>query len=327
MVSEALDDLLSLDGSFMSTPTRGTETVKEDVKIAALAVKIPDFIHASPSLWYRQVQAQFVLAGVTREETQYYHVISRLPGDVLNNLNDIIDKDFSEGDYGTLKKTIIDRYSPSDEERVQRVLYEFRYDGGKPSSLFRQMIAAAASQVPYKLIVKRFSSIIPTVISSAIASLISEVIEKFDATETRDLNCETRMLSVADNMVRSSGNVHAISPNHDAGFNRGRGGYARGGYSRGGYNRGGYNRGSFSRGINNRGFFTRNFVQNMAPPANVPSSASNQPRFNPRGSLCRLHFKYGPNANSCVDKRRCQFRVNAAEASSPSSGNSPARRV
>ena len=99
-------------------------------------MKIPDFIHASPSLSYRQVQTQFVLDNVTREETQYYHVISRLPGDVLNNLNVIIDKDFSDGDYNILKKTIIDRYSPSDEERVQRVLYEFRYDGGKPSALF-----------------------------------------------------------------------------------------------------------------------------------------------------------------------------------------------
>lgn len=121
--------------------------------------------------------------------------------------NDIIHKDFTDGDYNILKKTLIDRYSPSDEERVQRVLYEFRYDGGKPSALFRQMIIAEASQVPYKPIVKRFSTIIPTV-PSAIASFISEVIEKFDANETRDFGCETRMvhhdMSVADNKVRHS---------------------------------------------------------------------------------------------------------------------------
>ena len=60
MVPESLDDLLSLDESFLSAPTRDTEAVKEDVK--NIAVKIPDFIHASPSLRYRQVQAQFVLA-------------------------------------------------------------------------------------------------------------------------------------------------------------------------------------------------------------------------------------------------------------------------
>src|SRR6218665_182323 len=43
-------------------------------RLAAVSVKIPDFLPQHPSLWIRQAEAQFVLANVSQDSTKYYHL-------------------------------------------------------------------------------------------------------------------------------------------------------------------------------------------------------------------------------------------------------------
>ena len=46
--------------------------------VDAVSVKLPTFWTSSPSAWFTQAEAQFVLRGVTQYGTKYYHVVSAL---------------------------------------------------------------------------------------------------------------------------------------------------------------------------------------------------------------------------------------------------------
>ena|SRR6218665_1776515 len=83
-------------------------------RLAAVSVKIPDFLPQHPSLWIRQAEAQFVLANVSQDSTKYYHLVSRLPADVLIQLADIIDiEEYTSGLYERLKMQLKERFAPS----------------------------------------------------------------------------------------------------------------------------------------------------------------------------------------------------------------------
>jgi len=47
-----------------------------------VAVKPPIFYKKSPETWFRQMEAQFTLANITKTETKFCHVVSALPEDI-----------------------------------------------------------------------------------------------------------------------------------------------------------------------------------------------------------------------------------------------------
>ena len=46
--------------------------------VSAVAVKPPPFYHNNPAGWFRQLESQFYLSGITRTETNYHHVMAVL---------------------------------------------------------------------------------------------------------------------------------------------------------------------------------------------------------------------------------------------------------
>jgi hypothetical protein len=46
--------------------------------VARVAVRLPSFWANRPASWFTQAEAQFNLAGISNELTQFYHVISQL---------------------------------------------------------------------------------------------------------------------------------------------------------------------------------------------------------------------------------------------------------
>jgi hypothetical protein len=64
-------------------PTNGDPDVIEEnnaskPEVARVSVRLPTFWAKRPSSWFAQAEAQFHLAGITNERTQFYHVISQL---------------------------------------------------------------------------------------------------------------------------------------------------------------------------------------------------------------------------------------------------------
>jgi hypothetical protein len=49
-----------------------------NAEVARVTVRLPSFRAKRPASWFTQAEAQFHLAGITNELTQFYHVISQL---------------------------------------------------------------------------------------------------------------------------------------------------------------------------------------------------------------------------------------------------------
>ena len=133
--------------------------------------------------------------------------------------------------------------------------------------------------------VQRFAELMPGQIRAAIAGFVTKLkMEYSDDSKIRDANTEDLMLSVADG-IASVPTFQNISAVRNGSTQR---------YS------GNYRSRSPSPGRNYRG---------------RSQSRGRRASFNPRGSLCRLHFKYREKAVRCVDPQNCKFNARSPAGS------------
>ena len=57
--------------------------------IGHAVIKAPPFYRKSPETWFRQLDSQFLLAGITKNDTKFHHVVANLPENIaLDTLSD-----------------------------------------------------------------------------------------------------------------------------------------------------------------------------------------------------------------------------------------------
>lgn len=47
--------------------------------INRIAVKVPPFYRTNPSTWFKQVESQFVIAGINNSATKFHYIVANLP--------------------------------------------------------------------------------------------------------------------------------------------------------------------------------------------------------------------------------------------------------
>ena len=90
-------------------------------------VKAPVFYRGNPTVWFRQMESQFVVAGVTESSTKFHYIMSALPEDVAMNLASEVTG------YDDLKAQILGIYQKSKQELLEDALGSVSLDGQKPS--------------------------------------------------------------------------------------------------------------------------------------------------------------------------------------------------
>nr|XP_042902991.1 uncharacterized protein LOC122270291 [Parasteatoda tepidariorum] len=88
-----------------------------DQQIARITVKPPPFWRANPELWFRQIESQFTLAGVTTESTKFHHVVSALQPEELAIISDIVISPPVDEPFTALKKRLCAQYVESEAQR------------------------------------------------------------------------------------------------------------------------------------------------------------------------------------------------------------------
>jgi hypothetical protein len=114
--------------------TAGVEQVDGDAGLALslatvgrVTVKPPVFYRSNPQVWFRQMESQFALAGITSGITKFHHIMGAIPEDVAINLpNDLTT-------YDTLKEQIVSIYQKNKDELLEEALGSITLDGQKPS--------------------------------------------------------------------------------------------------------------------------------------------------------------------------------------------------
>ena len=115
--------------------------------IGHVSVEAPPFWSENPTLWFSQIESQFILAKVTTDDTKYAHVVSSLTEKMATEVQDILSTPPSTDKYETLKAALIYRMSQSQTKRLQQLLHSEELGDCTPSQLLRRLKTLANTAI------------------------------------------------------------------------------------------------------------------------------------------------------------------------------------
>ena len=110
-----------------TTTSTSSHPELQHAPVDRVTMKPPPFYRTNPTVWFRQMESQFVLAGITNDTTKYHHNLAAIPEDVAINLPMEIE------DYSSLKDSITQVYQKSKTELIEEALATISLDGQTPS--------------------------------------------------------------------------------------------------------------------------------------------------------------------------------------------------
>lgn len=132
-----------VDQFFDASPnvsTAGTLPIPAQPYIGRVAVRAPPFWKENPALWFRQLESQFHMNGITVSETKYHVAVAALDTAVINQVSDVVmNPPAANVMYETLKLRLQERFAESEERRFKKLLGTMELGDKKPSHLWREM--------------------------------------------------------------------------------------------------------------------------------------------------------------------------------------------
>lgn len=176
------------------------------VHVARLALKPPPFWKPNPRLWFAQVEAQFVRAGISTDETKFYTVVAEIDSAVLAHASDIITSPPATGKYELLKERLISEFGESKEKRLKRLFEGCRLEDRKPTTLLREMKDLADQHIDKEVLKSLWLQRLPTNIQQILATLdgnIEELALKADTImEISATNIDINVVKVPDDSMQ-----------------------------------------------------------------------------------------------------------------------------
>lgn len=146
-----------------SSPVRNPQVDK-------VAVKPPPFWRNNPIIWFAQLEAQFVIANITQDETKFFYVISAVDGEILKCAQSLILKPPADNKYATIKQLLIDNYSESESSKVRTLLQGIELGDLRPSQLLLRMRDLASNHISDDVYKSLWLSRLPTEMQSILAA-------------------------------------------------------------------------------------------------------------------------------------------------------------
>ncbi|XP_055924770.1 uncharacterized protein LOC129956840 [Argiope bruennichi] len=119
--------------------------------VARVSFKAPPFWKQNPKLYFVQIESQFTIAGITKDETKYHHVVAAIETDVIAQVSDIILNLNEELMYEALKERLIEQFADSETHLLKLLLQELQLGDDRPSedllkNLWLQRLPTAVQQ-------------------------------------------------------------------------------------------------------------------------------------------------------------------------------------
>ena len=119
----------------------------EPVSAHAVSIRVPAFWSDKVSLWFKQLEAQFMIAGITCEATKFGYVVAHLQPKYVMEVEDIIDSPPESGQYEALKAALIKRLSDSSSMRMRKLFEGEEIGDRTPSQFLRHLRNLAGTSV------------------------------------------------------------------------------------------------------------------------------------------------------------------------------------
>lgn len=170
--------------------------------IGRVAVKAPPFWKDNPALWFRQLESQFIMNGITVSETQYHIAVAALDTAVINQVSDIIMNPPAVRMYETLKLRLQERFAESEERRFKKLISSIELGDKKPSHLWREMRDLAGTRLDDGFLRSLWMQRLPAQLQAILSTSDDDI---------------TRLLPIADRIheVIDIREVSSISPPTD----------------------------------------------------------------------------------------------------------------
>ncbi|KAF8793534.1 hypothetical protein HNY73_005000 [Argiope bruennichi] len=137
--------------------------------IARVAVKAPPFWRANPELWFKQIESQFILVGVTTEITKFHHIVSVLQPEELEVVGDIMQDPPAERPYEALRRRLCCQYAQSEEQKLKDVISGMQLGDRKPSRLLIEMRNKAGNKFSEEVLKSLFLQRLPNHVQQILA--------------------------------------------------------------------------------------------------------------------------------------------------------------
>nr|XP_037275694.1 uncharacterized protein LOC119168391 [Rhipicephalus microplus] len=109
-------------------------------------LKLPHFCPKNPRVWFSQIEAHFELRRITSQQSKYLHVVSALPPDIADAVDDVLASTPPEKPYDELKSTILKHLEVSEQSRLQQLLSHEKLGNQRPSQLLHRMCQLLGQQ-------------------------------------------------------------------------------------------------------------------------------------------------------------------------------------
>jgi hypothetical protein len=237
-----------------------TDENQSSASVAAVRIKVPAFLEASASAWFRILEAQFHLSNITTERTRFFHTLANLPPEVVSRISP---SELDSASYDTLKSSILALYERSKSELFQEFVAKQPYTG-RPSSYLRDILNSAAKLgVSDDIVRLRFIDALPNNLRPTLTAQTSLSLEALGA-------LANDLVSLTISSLPTPAPVCAVSPPYPAPSYEPR----------------------YSPSSNSR------FSQSSAMPSSLPIGfrpfyADQKPR------VCRAHLYFASQAKTC----------------------------
>lgn len=141
-------------------------------QVDKVSVKLPPFWKDKPEIWFCQAEAQFELAGISKEATKFNYLVAQLDLQVVENIYDLVSSE-DERKYTTAKERLLKLFRESEERQIKKLVSDLNIGDLKPSQLLQRMRGLAGDNIPDKLLKTLWLDKLPTDIRTILA--ISQV--------------------------------------------------------------------------------------------------------------------------------------------------------
>ena len=147
-----------------------TEPTAKPVQVAAL--KLPTFWPSDPELWFTQVEAQFATCEITKQSTNFFHVVASMSHDVAAEVRDLVVNRPESSPYDELRDELIRRTSLSEWKKLQKLTSAEKL--GDRKRHMRQLLGEKPQLVGDNFLTHLFDNRLPANIRVVLASSIDD---------------------------------------------------------------------------------------------------------------------------------------------------------
>lgn len=241
-------------------------------EVSRVSVKIPPFWIERPEVWFFQVEAQFKISGITCEDTKFNYLVAQLEPKYVDSIWDIV-TGTSKGKYADAKKRLLALFQDSEANRLKKLVTGIEMGDMKPSQFLQKLRTVATKDVSENLLKTLWLEKLPDSMKNIILVSDAELSKLAEmADKIADMNPQRSICAAA-------------APNPDL----------------------------MERiAMLEQQIATLTVQQRHRSAERQPnrhrSRSSSRRRFNPKGSLCFYHYKFGENCFPEKCKQPCSWK-------------------